>query len=158
MVVVIPDLPNVRLLVLVDVPMLTVPLVEVPVPASMKTDPPVEPPLVELPPRRLSKPPLPVLLEADCSLSSVPPVMVVSAGVVPPATAITPVSEIVRLVVEADLTSRAVPPVPAALSVMTKALAVPALARVKEVGDPKPPARENAMLRPVVVVIVLPRS
>lgn len=76
----------------------------------------------------------------------------------PPARERTPVSAIDRFVVELDLIANAVPPVPDAVSLITKAVAVPALDKVKEVGVPKPPANEKAISRPVVVVIVLPAS
>ena len=39
---------------------------------------------------------------------------------------------------------------------MTKALAVPALVKLKEVEVPRPEAKVKSIFRPVVVVMVLP--
>lgn len=69
-----------------------------------------------------------------------------------------PSSSIVNFVTPPDLIAKAVPFVPVWVSLMTKALAVPALVKVKEVGVTKLSANVKSMLRPVVVRIVLPRS
>ncbi len=67
-----------------------------------------------------------------------------------------PSSSIVRLETPPDRTSKAIPVVPAAVSLTITAGAVPAFVIFKDVDAPRDPARLNAISRPVVVVMVLP--
>ena len=85
------------------------------------------------------------------------PVVVIS-DVAPPAKAITPVSEIVKLrfgVVAVDEIDRAVPVVPALVSLIAKAVPEPALFNLNEVD--KAVVKLKIISLVVAVEIVLPR-
>lgn len=158
LVVVSPVLPRVNAPVFVDVPIETPPLV-LPLPASIETDPPVVDPVpLSVPAVRVRLPPVPpaVLLVAGEMVKLDPPASVVISAAAPPLSETTPNSETVSSGVPPDWILSAVPPVPALVSLITKALAEPALVNVKDVGVPRLPAKVKAMFLPVVVVMVLP--
>src|SRR5476651_2440275 len=106
------------------------------------------PPVMEAPPPETVKP----LAEA------IDPVPVVE---ILPAVESTPNSVIVSFVIPPDRTSKAVPVVPDAVSLIIKAGAVPALVNAKEVAVPlllDSSYKVTAKFLPVVVVIAFPES
>jgi hypothetical protein len=69
-----------------------------------------------------------------------------------------PFSVIVKLSTPPDWIARAVWPLAALVSLMIKAVAVPALVKLKDVGVAKPEANVKSIFLPVVVTMVLPAS
>ena len=127
------------------------------VPEAVMLVAPVIAPALVIPPRLLSRPAdmLAPLTAVKRPADVIVPVPVVTIF---PLVVRSPSSSIVSVDVPFDLTFTAIPDVPAAVSFKINALAVPAFVNVNEVGDPRPPARVNAIFLPVVVVIVFPLS
>ena len=152
------SVPILMVLPEVRVPMLIEPLV-LPVPALMVTDPPFPPEAVVPPATKLRFPPVAaVVLSAGLIERVEPPVSVVISAELLPARASTPFSVTVRVEEPLDCKSKSVPPLPVCVSLMIKAVAVPALVKVSDVGVANPSAKVKSMLRPALVKMALPFS
>ena len=120
------------------VPNEIVPLVEVPDPALMVTEPPVEVAPDSLPASNTNAPPVAesVVFVAGWTVSELPPVRVVISGDRFPAKASCPNSLMVKVLAPACWISKLVLVAPL-VSLMIKAGAVPAFVRVKDVAVPE---------------------
>lgn len=117
-------------------PILILPLPEVPVPALILTEPPVDEAAVVLPALKFSAPPLAAEVElAGRMVKLDPPLIVVMSAVWFPASESTPFSAILTVCDPPDSILKAVL-VAALVSLMMKAGAVPALVSVNDVAVP----------------------